>query len=70
MDVFNWGWGVLPLDQYCVSELQNNFKMSTHSTAKERDQSLRKEEVRIGTREKEREKENMREWEKGKNIII
>ena len=35
--------------------------MSTHSTAKGRDQSDREEEVRIGKRKKEREKGRMRE---------
>ena len=44
--------------------------MSTHSTAKGRDQSHREEEVRIGQRKKEREKQRKKEWEKGKNLII
>ena len=61
MGVFNWGWGVLALGQCCFSKLQDNFKMSTHSTAKGRDQSHREEEVRIGKRKKEREKESKTE---------
>ena len=67
--IFNCEWVVLALGQCCFSKLQDNFKISTHSTAKGRDQSHR-EEVRIGERKKEREKERKREWEKGKNSII
>ena len=54
MGVFNWGWGVLALGQCCLIKLQDNFKISTHSTAKGRDQSHREKEVRIEKEERKK----------------
>ena len=73
MGVFNWGWGVLALGLCFFFKLQDNFKMSTHSTATGRDQSHNEEEVRIGKKIREeikikREKGIMREKKEFNNI--
>ena len=71
MGVFYLGWGVLALGKCCFYKLQVNFKLSTHSTAKERDQSHREEVVKIGIKkERKRQEEGMRDWEKGSNLLI